>query len=87
MMKTVLCKYTLFAKVMTRLSQDPLASSISGTRRSIDTALEEIMAEFSMVFQLELHRQILQKKNLILVQMMIISLLLFLKQKIIRITY
>jgi hypothetical protein len=63
MMKTVLCKYTLFAKVMTRLSQDPLASSISGTRRSIDTALEEIMAEFSMVFQLELHRQILQKKK------------------------
>ena len=47
---------------MTKLSQGPLASSVPGTGGSIDLALEEIMTEFSMVFQLELYRQILKEK-------------------------
>jgi len=54
--KFVLCINTLCAKRMATLSQGPLASSIPGSGCSIDLALEEIMAEFSMVFQLEFHR-------------------------------
>ena len=71
------------SKWMTKLSQGPLTSSVPGTGGSIDLALEEIMTEFSMVFQLELYRQILKEK----VKLLLLFIRNISRLEVFRITY